>query len=263
MSLLRHRMMMAQKANLEPEPVDDTLIVFGNVDPSYTPVQGDYGFSCSINGSQYEYYQNDAPFYMYDSGDGWNYALLCMGAAGRAPSNFYHVQLPDGIMSEVNSYINFKDNTGRDLSFSVSVNANKPIYVVKSTTINGIEKYALAHKVQVGTVDETYVPYGDMDYGLRMTINGKYYHYYSDNPLYVLYNGSSYQLLGGGKLHRSPNQSFANTPSSDTMIYVDPNITRMESQTRTKAVIDSIISNHPVYLVKVVATNRYFYESTP
>lgn len=68
MSLLRRRMMMAKQST--PAPVDDTLIIFGSVNPSYSPVQGNYGFSCTMNGVTNEYYQDGAQYYVHDSGDG-------------------------------------------------------------------------------------------------------------------------------------------------------------------------------------------------
>ena len=100
MSLLRRRMMMAQKTKPEPEPIDPTLIIFGNVNPSYQPSQGEYGFLCAINGVTNEYYQDGAQYYVYDTGDGWNYEILCNGeTAGRIPTDFTRTALTSGTKS--------------------------------------------------------------------------------------------------------------------------------------------------------------------
>lgn len=261
MSLLRRRMMMAQKAKPQPEPIDPTLIVFGNVNPSYRPSQGDYGFLCAMNGVTNEYYQDGAQYYVHDSGDGWNYEILCNGeTAGRTPTDFTRTALTSGIMSEVNSLIDSKDSTAQTLELSNSVVANTPIFDVKSTTINGVEKYALAHKTQVGVVDESYVPYNGATYGLTMKIGGSSFQYYSEYPFYVYYNGNGYQLLGGTDVRRYPSQTFT-TLNRQEMLYVNPDIIRTETQTRAQSVVDSIVSNHPVYVVKLATTAKYFYES--
>ena len=261
MSLLRRRMMMLQKSNPEPEPIDPTLIVFGNVNPSYHPSQGDYGFLCAMNGVTNEYYQDGAQYYVYDTGDGWNYEILCNGeTAGRTPTDFTRTALTSGIMSEVNSLIDSKDSTAQTLALSSSVVANEPIFDVKSTTINGVEKYALAHKTQVGVVDETYIPYGGATYGFAMTSGGTTTQYYSNYPFYIFkQSASAFRIMAAADI--SSDKGSVSTWSNWSMSYVDSNISKQSQLYFSQAVIDTIISNHPIYLVKQANSQNYFYES--
>lgn len=188
---------------------------------------------------------------------------MCNGAtAGRTPTDFTRTALTSGIMSEVNSLIDSKDSTAQTLALSSSVVANKPIYVVKSTTINEVEKYALAHKVQAGTVDENYTPYGDKAYGFAMTSGGVTTQFCSDYPFYIFkQSASAFRIMAASDI--SSDKGSVSTWNNFSMSYVDSNISKQTQEYYSQAVIDTIVSNHPIYLVKQANSSNYFYESTP
>ena len=258
MSLIRRRIMMK---NANPNVDSDDLLSIGTINPSYVPYDNaEYGFDMDISGNIYNYYDNTTtPYLRYNSDN--DYSILGSSTLDRN-GGLTKNNLPIGIMSEVDPLVTKYDSTESNLARVCSIVSNIPIYVVRATIVGGVTKYKLAYKKKVGTVDENYVPYdSSKTYGFTITISGNTYYYYSNSPFFVRDNGDdTYNILCADDAKRYPNQTFS-TLSSGIMSYVNSDIIRYEQYSRNKTAIDTIVSNHPIYIVKDVNGSKYFYEN--